>query len=169
MTADLPGHRDRSPDGWTREFELEVAVADPAFWTSQVDSLQSLLRYLTTDRWQLRFIGGGFQPAPERDVVRPEEDCIVLLSGGLDSFIGAIDLVADGHRPFAVSQSVRGDDEKQDDFASLIGGGLSHLRLNHNSHVPDPEDMPSQRAPSWHMVYSARPASTAIIPENASH
>ena len=39
-------------------------------------------------------------------------------------------------------------DEKQDEFASLIGGGLSHLRLNHNAHVPDPEDMPSQRARS---------------------
>jgi hypothetical protein len=38
---------------------------------------------------------------------RPKEDCIVLLSGGLDSFIGAIDIVANGHRPFAVSQSVR--------------------------------------------------------------
>jgi hypothetical protein len=148
VTADLAGHRDRSPDGWTREFELEVAVADPTFWTSQADSLESLLGYLTTDRWRLRFIGGGFQPAPERDVVRPKEDCVVLLSGGLDSFIGAIDLVATGHRPFAVSQSVRGDDEKQDEFAALLGGGLSHLRLNHNAHVPDPEDMPSQRARS---------------------
>jgi hypothetical protein len=104
VTSDLAGHRDRSPDGWTREFELEVAVADPTFWTSQVDSLESLLGYLTTDRWRLRFVGGGFQPAPERDVVRPKEDCVVLLSGGLDSFIGAIDLVANGHRPFAVSR-----------------------------------------------------------------
>jgi hypothetical protein len=43
---------------------------------------------------------------------------------------------------------VRGDDDKQDEFAALIGGGLGHLRLNHNAHVPDPEDMPSQRARS---------------------
>jgi hypothetical protein len=43
VTADLAGHRHRSPDGWTREFELEVPVADPTFWNSQVDSLESLL------------------------------------------------------------------------------------------------------------------------------
>jgi hypothetical protein len=148
VTADLAGHRDRSPDGWTREFELEIAVADPMFWGSQTDSLESLLGYLTTDRWRLRFIGGGFQPEQEREIVRPKEDCIVLLSGGLDSLIGTIDLVANGNHPLAASQSVRGDDEKQDEFASLIGGGLTHLRLNHNAHVPDPEDMPSQRARS---------------------
>jgi 7-cyano-7-deazaguanine synthase in queuosine biosynthesis len=153
VTADLAGHRDRSPNGWTREFDLEVAVADPTFWTSQTNRLESLLGFLTTDRWQLHFIEGGFQPTPERDVVLPKEDCIVLLSGGLDSFIGAIDLVASGNRPFAVSQSVRGDDEKQDEFAALIGEGLSHMRLNHNAHTPNPEAMPSQRARS--MVFMA--------------
>jgi hypothetical protein len=31
VTADLAGHRDKSPDGWAREFELHVAVADQAF------------------------------------------------------------------------------------------------------------------------------------------
>jgi hypothetical protein len=42
-TADLAGHRDQSPDRWTREFELEVAVADPAFWTTQVTTIQQTL------------------------------------------------------------------------------------------------------------------------------
>jgi hypothetical protein len=45
VTADLAGHRDRSPDGWTREFEVEVAVADPAFWTTQAERLESLLGF----------------------------------------------------------------------------------------------------------------------------
>lgn len=148
VTADLAGHRDKSPDGWTREFELEIAVADPVFWASQAVQLEKLLSFLTTDRWQLKFIEGGLQPAPDRDTILPEEDCVVLLSGGLDSFIGAIDLSGHNARPFAVSQSVRGDDEKQAELAALIGGGLAHLRMNHNAHVPEPEDMPSQRARS---------------------
>jgi hypothetical protein len=147
VTADLAGHRDRSPDGWTRELDLEIAVADPMFWTSQLASLTKLLEFLTTDRWQLRFIENGLQPIPDRDAMLPEEDCVVLLSGGLDSFVGAIDLSRDGRRPFAVSQSVRGDDEKQAELAALIGN-LSHLRLNHNAHVPDPEGIPSQRSRS---------------------
>lgn len=148
MAADVAGHRDRSPDGWTRQFELEISVADPSFWSSQAPALERLLAFLTTDLWKLRFIGGGFQLAPERDIVRPNEDCVVLLSGGLDSFIGAINLSKGGRKPFAVSQSVRGDEAKQDAFAAMIGGGLNHLRLNHNVRVPDPEAMPSQRARS---------------------
>ena len=148
VTADLAGHRNKSPDGWTREFELEIAVADPVFWTSQIVQLEKLLSFLTTDRWQLKFVEGGLQPAPDRDAILPIEDCVVLLSGGLDSFIGAIDLSSHNARPFAVSQSVRGDDEKQAELAALIGGGLAHLRINHNAHVPEPEDMPSQRARS---------------------
>jgi 7-cyano-7-deazaguanine synthase in queuosine biosynthesis len=148
IAADFAGHRNKSPDGWTREFELDVAVADPAFWTTQAKSLEDLFGFLTTDRWQLNFMGDGFQLAPDRQPVHPSEDSIVLLSGGLDSLIGAIDLVGQGKRPFAVSQSVRGDEDKQDAFASLIGGGLNHLRLNHNAHVPEPEAMPSQRARS---------------------
>ena len=148
MAADLAGHRDRSPDGWTRVFELEISVADPAFCSTQAQVLERLLGFLTTDIWRLRFIGGGFQPAPEREIVRPGDDCVVLLSGGLDSFIGAIDLSKAGHKSLAVSQSVRGDDAKQDAFAAVIGGGLNHLRLNHNVRVPNPEAMPSQRARS---------------------
>lgn len=146
--ADLAGQRNKSPDGWTREFELHVAVADRVFWSSQAPLLEELLGFLTTDRWQLRFLDGGILPIPDREPVLPDCDSVVLLSGGLDSFVGAIDLVAQGRKPFAVSQSVRGDEERQDKFAAAIGGGLQHVRLNHNAHVPIPEAMPSQRARS---------------------
>ena len=148
MSADLAGHRDRSPDGWTRVFDLRISVSDPSFWSSQAPTLDRLLGFLSTDIWRLTFTGDGFQPAPEREIIRPTEDSVVLLSGGLDSLVGAIDLAHRGQRPFAVSQSVRGDEEKQDKFAAVIGGGLNHLRLNHNAHVPSPERMPSQRARS---------------------
>ena len=50
VTADLAGLRDRSPDGWTREFELDVTVADPAFWSTQTSALEAALGFLTTDR-----------------------------------------------------------------------------------------------------------------------
>jgi hypothetical protein len=47
--ADLAGHRTASPDGWTREFELEVAVVDPPFWNKQRELVSRLLGFLTTD------------------------------------------------------------------------------------------------------------------------
>lgn len=57
--ADYAGYRTRSADGWTREFELEISVSDPAFWNKQQDTIHKALGFLTTDRWQINFIGGG--------------------------------------------------------------------------------------------------------------
>lgn len=148
VSADLAGHRDRSPDGWTREIELTVSVVDVQFWNTNAGTLQQLLAFLSTDRWTLHFVEGGILPQPDRKAVHPIEDCVVLLSGGLDSYIGAIDLVAAGNKPLAVSQMVRGDGEKQVAFAAEIGGGLRHFQVNHNADVPDPENPPSQRARS---------------------
>lgn len=147
VVADFAGLRDQSPDGWTRELDLDIAVADPLFWTGQTAPLAEALAFLTTDRWTLRFHDGGMLPAPPRTPVRPSEDCVVLLSGGLDSLVGAIDLAATGRRPFAISQTVRGDGDKQVDFAARIGGGLSHLQLNHNADSPGKQES-SQRARS---------------------
>jgi 7-cyano-7-deazaguanine synthase in queuosine biosynthesis len=148
VAADLAGHRNKSSDGWTREFDLRVAVVDAAFWNSQAEVLEKMLAFLTTDRWSLSFVEGGFLPAPPRTVEYPSEKCVVLLSGGLDSFAGTVDLVSSGTRPLVVSQSVRGDAEKQRELASIIGGGLSQLQLNHNARVPKQEKPPTQRARS---------------------
>lgn len=153
-SADLAGHRKHSPDGWTREFDLTVSVNDPLFWNTNVDILQNLLRFLTTDRWLLRFIEGGMSliPSPQIDYLEeefyPQEDSIVLLSGGLDSYIGALDLVEQGKKPMAVSQMVRGDGEKQVEFAATIGNKLRHFQLNHNAKIPHAESPASQRARS---------------------
>ena len=148
IAADLAGHRNISPDGWTREFELKVSVADAQFWTSQTQILQKLLQFLTTDRWRLTFVDGGLTLPSNPKPTRPSEDSIVLLSGELDSFVGVLDLISSGYKPFAVSQSVRGDAEKQRELASVIGGGLRHLQLNHNADLLDPETPPSQRSRS---------------------
>lgn len=163
VTADFAGQRDASPDGWTREFELEVAVADPEFWNSQADAICQALAFLTTDRWRVRFHAGGALPASPDRPVRLDEDSVVLLSGGLDSLIGAIDLVAAGRKPLAVSQTVRGDAAKQVDFASKIGDGLKHLQLNHNAYTPV-ADEGSQRARSLIFIAFGVLAATALRP-----
>jgi 7-cyano-7-deazaguanine synthase in queuosine biosynthesis len=146
--ADLAGFRSKSPDGWTREFELGVAVADPAFWNTQRQLVERFLGFLTTDIWRVSFFDGGFAPKAPEEALLPPEDCVSLLSGGMDSFVGNLDLAAKGHRPFAVSQIVVGDREKQRLFAALMCGGLRHLQMNHNAEVPNEETPPSQRARS---------------------
>lgn len=68
-----------------------------------------------------------------------------MLSGGMDSLIGTIDLVSQGRNPYAVSQIVRGDGQKQDDFAQSLE--LSRIGLNHVARSPGLQE-PSQRARS---------------------
>ena len=125
--------RDSSPDGWTREIQLEVAVTDPIFWETQASALETALRFLTNDIWQLTFISGGVHPPrrTRRTRRRLEGDCVCLLSGGVDSLVGAIDAVSAGMRPVLVSQRSRGDSERQSQFSRTVGDNLSHLQLSH--------------------------------------
>lgn len=148
ISADTAGHRKLSPDGWTRTFELTISVNDVPFWQGMVSTLNELLAFLTTDRWSLKFIEGGLLPSPPSTPNLPVEDCAALLSGGLDSLIGIIDLVTDGEKPYAVSQRVTGDTDKQTDFSKKIGGGVNVFQVNHNVRVPNRERPQSQRARS---------------------
>jgi len=149
VAADHAHHRNVSSDGWTRQIHIVVAVRDPGFWNTQSVLIEQLLEFLTTDVWRVQFVDGGFAQAEITGPPQSTEDCVVLLSGGLDSLIGAIDLTATGRKPLAVSHIVRGDGEKQTVFAKrLPGGGVRLLQLNHNVDVPRPESPPSQRARS---------------------
>jgi hypothetical protein len=123
-------------------------VSDPAFWGARAGDLEAVLRFLTTDRWKLTFVGGAAYPKAPAKSITPDHDSVVLLSGGLDSFAGALDLVAQGRSPIAVSQSVKGDAEKQRALVGIIGDGMAHLQLNHNAQVPKQETPPSARARS---------------------
>jgi 7-cyano-7-deazaguanine synthase in queuosine biosynthesis len=94
-------------DAWTREIEVCVPVAEPALWQQLSPLLQSTLGFLTGDRWALQF--RTRPPSRERLAAATENlrtahpDCVCLFSGGLDSFIGAIDLFAAGATPLLVS------------------------------------------------------------------
>jgi 7-cyano-7-deazaguanine synthase in queuosine biosynthesis len=162
IAADTAARRDESPDGWTRQLDLHVAVSDPVFWTEKRSLLVRQLGFLTTDIWNINFLDCGVQPAPPKVPARPEQDSIMLLSGGLDSLIGAIDLVTmHGKNPFAVSQVSRGDKQTQSLFASSIGGGLAHLQLNHNAECPGQNER-SQRARSFVFLAYGVLAATAL-------
>lgn len=94
-------------DAWTREIDLHLPVQDSALWTGLAPLIVTTLNFLTGDRW-----GVYFRP---RSAATPElaaaptklrtanPSTICLFSGGLDSFIGAIDLLAAGQSPFLVS------------------------------------------------------------------
>jgi 7-cyano-7-deazaguanine synthase in queuosine biosynthesis len=149
-SADYAGHRQESHDGWTRVFEMIIAVNDTNFWNAQASLLSKLFGFLTSDRWYFNFVDGGFQPEPPKtsEIKTFDNDSIVLLSGGLDSLIGIIDLIAKDHTPVAVSQLVLGDAEKQRDFSKIFTQEVPHVQLNHNVSIPNSETPSSQRARS---------------------
>jgi hypothetical protein len=147
VTADGAVKRKLSPDGWTRELEVQVAVSDPDVWTPLAPALSAALAFLTTDIWTVGFVGGATPPAPPKVAHAPECDSVVLLSGGLDSLVGAIDLAAQGHKLLAVSHTVRGDREKQVQFSRTVGAE-PHLQLNHNANTPRADKETSQRSRS---------------------
>lgn len=160
-SADAFVPRAQSPDGWTRDITLKIAVEDANFWTTQTSTLEKLLKFLTTDMWQLEFIRGGGSSPQASSLWAPDEDSVVLLSGGLDSLTGAINLVHAKHRPMAVSQVSNGDKEHQAEFAKAIGGGLSHLQLNHNIKTFGPGER-SQRARSLIFLAYGAIAATSL-------
>jgi 7-cyano-7-deazaguanine synthase in queuosine biosynthesis len=150
IAADYAGHRKKSHDGWTRDFDMTIAVNEPDFWNQQSALLSKQLGFLTSDRWKFTFIDGGFLPSPppKNKEVLLKNDSVTLLSGGLDSFIGLIDIIHAGKNPIAVSQLVIGDAEKQRKITKLFDNNVSHFQFNHNVSVPNPETPSSQRARS---------------------
>jgi hypothetical protein len=120
--------RSGSPDGWTRMIDLSVYLVAPAVWNARRFELESMFRFLTGDFWSLRFRSGGVNPPKARTPQKRSADCVCLLSGGIDSLVGAIDLTAAGKKPIFVSQVVRGDRGTQAKFAAELGGSDRHFQ-----------------------------------------
>lgn len=112
FTADTTISRQHfSQDSWTREITLFVPMLHPATWQPQQQAIQEILQFLTGDYWTVVF-RGRTDPALELSppavytkrhpgFVAPPTD-VCLFSGGLDSFIGAVDLINQGRVPLLV-------------------------------------------------------------------
>ena len=129
--ADTFVRRDLSPDRWTREINLEVALYDPQPWVDIADRISVALRFLSGDYWTLIPVGGG-KPVPRaKRRVSPREDCVCLFSGGMDSLIGAIDILSQGRLPVLVSHASRGEKATQEYLVHQIGTSpLRHFSEN---------------------------------------
>lgn len=83
-----------------RDLTLKVAVLAPDLWRNDLlDAIADLLGWLTGDTWNVSVI-----PAPDTDLPEPlasdgTTGPVSLLSGGLDSFLGAIDLLQSDQHP----------------------------------------------------------------------
>jgi 7-cyano-7-deazaguanine synthase in queuosine biosynthesis len=94
-------------DSWSREIDLYLPVSDVVKWSDQIRLLERMLRFLTGDYWRLSF--RPRQKGMESLIDRPSDllganfDSVCLFSGGLDSFVGVIDLLHQKRNPVLVS------------------------------------------------------------------
>ncbi len=102
--ADIGLPRGRQ-EQWVRHIHMLLPVRDPAFWQAHADALGYLLYVLTRDNYVFEFVAR--EEEEEACAVRGEKasfaaDCVCLLSGGVDSFAGAVMLLHTGRRPVFV-------------------------------------------------------------------
>lgn len=101
-------------DAWTRDLELFIPVKVEAKWVASKKTLTDALNFLTGDHWTLHF--RSWVPLTEDEncyrkgryrfrhsVKKIDTDVLCMLSGGLDSFIGAINLLKEGRKPLFIS------------------------------------------------------------------
>lgn len=83
------------PTTFTRRLELAVEVSEPAAWEGEpVNQLAQLLCWLTGDTWELELVQDQTtRPDLILDDNLGSADSVALLSGGLDSYLGALHLL----------------------------------------------------------------------------
>lgn len=167
VSCDFGVKRKDSPDGWTRIIDLEVSVSNPEKYNENKKLIEDFLAFLSTDLWRITFIRNGFSEVISNPRPKVKASCISLISGGLDSLVGAIDLVAKNETPFFVSQIVPGDRQKQTDFVKSLKGQFEHLQINHSFRSPLGLE-PSQRARSIIFLSYGVIAST-LIAKSSKH
>jgi 7-cyano-7-deazaguanine synthase in queuosine biosynthesis len=103
FTADVRVPRSSTEDGWTRDLLLYLPVANPGVWTNALPTLTRMLSFLTGDRWEVQLRSRKARTRSRSHLRKPPQ-CVSLFSGGLDSFVGAVDLLESGSNAALVGQ-----------------------------------------------------------------
>ncbi len=188
--ADARILRSESFDLWTRVLVLHLPVSDVAAWELARHDFLEFLSFLTGDRWDVVFRSVAAKrpsPKPRRPPISPpltqSADAVCLLSGGLDSFVGALDFLARDKTLLLVSHNASGSarfsspaqDEVMPALERVAGEPLVHLkmRVNPPKKIGDHEAESTQRSRSiiflglGVLAASAMPQGTPlIVPEN---
>jgi 7-cyano-7-deazaguanine synthase in queuosine biosynthesis len=127
---------------WRRTFTFEIPVRDPDFWSGAAvtRALADAVRFLTDDDVSFQFFQGKGRPSLqscfpfEADAAAFRADEVVLFSGGLDSFAGALEALASRKQKVALVSHVSAQkvERRQRDLAKYLAGRFPGRVL----HVP---------------------------------
>jgi len=132
--------RKNAADAWSRQMHLHIPVTDEHLWSTLSDRLSSILHFLTGDQWQFTFFETSMKmPKPKSSKKAKEKlkslkglNSVCLFSGGLDSAVGAINILnaKSDYKPLLVSHTYKGDGAKQKGIKSLLNSGFGELSFS---------------------------------------
>lgn len=100
FTADKSADRNQAYNRWSRYFHLYSPVINLDLWISVKDKIEQALNFLTGDHWEIHFrqaANGNTISVKQSQAhlidLAQQPAAVALMSGGLDSFAGAIDLL----------------------------------------------------------------------------
>ena len=114
-SADFCTKRKDGFNSWTRNLHLHLAVHELEKWTAASETLVKMLRFLSGDHWEISLRKTDSEPIEfEEKELEIAPTSASLFSGGLDSFIGAIDKLSSdeplalvGHHGAGVTNSAQ--------------------------------------------------------------
>ena len=110
FAVDIACERGPGDVDWTRSIAAWLPVRDPDFWAPHRAAVEGIWTDLTGDEIDLRFEQAQQPADPPRmsQTAFGDHDCVALISGGQDSFVGTLDLLDDGARPLLLSHTASG-------------------------------------------------------------
>lgn len=133
----------------TRSIELSIQVVNHAAFEGVKEELELLLWTLSHDNWMIDFQRADGNPEPKRKW-RSDGGSTILFSGGVDSYVGAIDLLtSEGPQRTQLASHVTGNPitrQSQDDLAAHLGarfGTINRITVRSGGRKKGPHHFPS--------------------------
>lgn len=166
-SADLGIPRSTGFDSWTRDFVLHLPVTEFDRWSAAIGTATEMLTFLTGDHWVInlrRSDEDSEESKRQTSWEGPQElpQAVSLFSGGLDSFIGAIDRLDMGERLALVAHHGAGTTNKaQEQSHAAIKAVYPDLTEFFSFYVQPPPPLPEKTTRSRSILFLSLAVSVA--------